>query len=126
MSENTNNQNRHSGKEGEGQSEDFFETAKKLADKAESFANETASKVRQSEAFSKLADALRQASDYMDEKSEEFNKSEFADKLEILKEKVIRSTDKYISRAKEASKDMAHDIEEAFESIKEKRKKKDQ
>lgn len=125
MSERTTDQNSNAGEEKQNQPDDLFETAKKMADKAEGFANKTTSRIKETEAFGKLSEVFKKVSDYMEVKSEEFNKSEFADKLEILKEKTVREADKYIGKAKDASKEIADDIDEAIESIKEKRKKKE-
>jgi hypothetical protein len=116
----------NSGKEEQDPKDDLFERAKKFADQAEGYAAKASAKIKESEVFEKLTDALKKASAYMDEKSEEFNKSDLAEKLENIKEKTVKETEKYISEAKKAGKKMADDLDEAFDLLKEKgRKKKD-
>jgi len=123
MSEKTTNQDNYSDQQKPDQENDLFERTKKIADQAEGYATKATAKIKESETFGKLNDAFRKVSDYLDEKSEEFNKSELADKLEVFKEKATKKTEKYISKAKKAGQEMADDLDEAIDLLKKKGQK---
>jgi hypothetical protein len=123
MSENTTNQDSYTGKEKQNQKDDLFERTKKFADQAEGYAAKATAKIRESEAFGKFTEAFRKVSDYMDEKSEEFNKSDLSEKLDAFKEKTIKETEKYLFKAKKAGQEMADDLDEAFDLLKKKGQK---
>ncbi len=123
MSEKTKDPDNMTGKDEQDQINDLFEKTKKFADQAEEYAAKASAKIKESEAYEKLSSALKKASDFMDEKSEEFNKSDLAEKLDVLKDKAVKETDKYINKAKKAGQEMADDIDEAIDSLKEKGRK---
>ena len=77
MDETTTGADNNSGKEEQVPKDDLFERTKKFADQAEGYAAKASAKIKESEVFEKLTDALKKASAYMDEKSEEFNKSDW-------------------------------------------------
>ena len=125
MSDKTTDQDNDSGKKEEAQPNDLFDATRKLADKTEEYFNDAASKIQSNETFSKLTGAFKKAGDYMEEKSEEFNRSDWADKLDALKDKTATEADKLLQKAKEAGKDIVNEIDEAIDAIKEKTRKKE-
>ena len=117
MSEKTTDQDNDSGTKEQTQPEDLFDATRKLADKTEQYFTEAAAKFQNSETFGKLTDAFKNAGDFMEEISDQFNKSDWADKLDALKDKTVIKTDKLIQKAKEAGKDIAEEIDEAIDRI---------
>jgi hypothetical protein len=56
----------------------------------------------------------------MEDKAEEFRKSDMANKIESLKDKAGSKADELLQKAKVAGIEIVHEVDEAIDSIKEK------
>ena len=105
----------------------LIEATKKFADKAEDYVTETAKKFKKSETYGKLTEIFNKGKEYVDQKAEEFRSGEMGEKFEAFREKAEAKAEVLIQKAKVAGKEIAGEVDEAIDSIKEKiDKKKDE
>jgi hypothetical protein len=123
MSDETTNKTGKTGDEEKNETDKLIEATKKFADKAEDYVSETAKKVKNSETFGKLTEMFNKGKEFVEEKAEEFRSGEMGEKFEAFKEKAASKAEVLIQKAKVAGKEMAHEVDDALDSIKEKTKK---
>lgn len=123
MSEEMTDKTGKTGNEEKNETDKLIEATKKFADKAEDYVSETAKKFKKSETFGKLTEMFNKGKEYVEEKAEEFRTGEMAEKFEAFKEKAESKAEVLIQKAKVAGKEMAHEVDDAIDSIKEKTKK---
>jgi DNA-binding transcriptional regulator YhcF (GntR family) len=105
--------------------DDFFDKTREMADKAEAKLEETFEKVRTSETYAKITDAMGQAGEYVEKKIEELKESDIPEKAEKFREKAEDETEKFIGKAKTIGANLADDLDEAIDSLKDKLSGKD-
>jgi hypothetical protein len=120
MSKEKTNKNEKSGKEEPKEADKIIEATKKLADKAEQYVSETAAKVKKSETFEKLSGMFNKGVEFVEDKAEEFSKSDMTGKLETLKEKAGSKAEELLEKAKVAGNEIVREVDDAIDSIKEK------
>ena len=123
MSDETTDKTGKTGNEEKNETDKLIEATKKFADKAEDYVSETAKKVKNSEAFGKLTDLFNKGKEYVEEKAEEFKSGEMGEKFDAFKDKAEAKAEVLIQKAKVAGKEMADQVDDAIDSIKEKTKK---
>ena len=122
MSDETTDKTGKTGNEEKNETDKLIEATKKFADKAENYVSETAKKVKKSETFGKLTEMFNKGKEYVEEKAEEFKSGEMGEKFDAFKEKAASKAEVLIQKAKVAGKEMAHEVDDAIDSIKEKTK----
>ncbi len=103
--------------------DELINKGKKLADKAEDFINETANQVRESDAFVKASGFFGKVSDFLDQKSEEFNSGEMGAKFETLKEQTEGQVTDIIKKVRVAGLKIGDAVDEQIENLKGKKDK---
>jgi hypothetical protein len=101
-------------------SDDFFDKSREMADKAEAKLEETLERVRASETYAKITDAMGQAGEYVEKKIEELKESDIPEKAGKFREKAEAETEKFIGRAKTISANLADELDEVIDSLKDK------
>jgi len=122
MSDETTDKTGKTGNEEKNETDKLIEATKKLADKAENYVSETAKKFKKSETFGKLTEMFNKGKEYVEEKAEEFKSGEMGEKFDAFKEKATSKAEVLIQKAKVAGKEMADEVDDAIDSIKEKTK----
>jgi hypothetical protein len=100
--------------------DDFFDKTKEMADKAEAKLEATFEKVKKSEAYGKLTDAMEQVGDIVEKKIGEIRESDIPGQAEKLRDQAEAQTERIIEQAKAYGSVLAGDLDEVIESLKEK------
>jgi regulator of protease activity HflC (stomatin/prohibitin superfamily) len=100
--------------------DDFFDKTKEMADKAEAILDATFEKVKKSEAYGKITDAMEQVGAIVEKKIEEIKESDIPGQAERLRDKAETQTEQIIEQAKAYGSVIASDLDEVIDSLKEK------
>jgi len=100
--------------------DDFFDKTKEMADKSEAKLGETFEKVKKSEAYSKITEAMEQVGDIVEKKIVEIRESDIPGQVEKLRDKAETQTERMIEQAKAYGSIIASDLDEVIASLKEK------
>jgi len=108
-------------------SEDLFDKAKQMADKAERLigegfdkAKEHLDKAKESETYAKITQSMNQAGEYVEKKMDEWNQGDLPDKIEAFRDKAEEKAETLIEQAKAYGSIIADDVDEVIDHLKEK------
>ena len=100
---------------------ELIEKGKELAGKAEDFITEKVREFQESDAFEKLSDAFSKVEEAMEQKSQEFQTGEMAEKFEKFKDKTGSQANELIDKLKEAGRKISDQVEDSFTARKSKK-----
>ena len=100
--------------------DDFFDKTKEMADKAEAILGATFEKVKKSDAYSKITEAMEQVGDIVEKKIGEIRESDIPGQAEKLRDKAETQTERIIEQAKAYGSVIASDLDKVIDSLKEK------
>jgi hypothetical protein len=100
--------------------DDFIHKTKEMADKAEAKFGETFEKVKKSDAYARITDAMDQVGEIVEKKIEEIKESDLPGKAEKLRDRAEAKTERIIEQAKEYGSNLASDLDEVIDSLREK------
>ena len=123
MNENNENKEPKGNDQFSEKSDELINKAKKLADKAEDFFNDTANQVKESEVFVKASGFFGKMTDFLDQKSDEFHSGEIGDKFEAFKGKTEGQVTDLIQKVKVAGIKIGDAVDEQLETLKGKKDK---
>ena len=108
-------------------SDDIFDKAREMADKAEKLIGEGFDKAKvhfekakESETYTKINQSVNQAGEFVEKKLEEFRQGELPDKIESFRDKAEEKAETLIEQAKAFGSILASDVDEVIDTMKEK------
>jgi len=102
---------------------ELIEKGKELAGQAEDFFTEKVKEFQESDAYGKLSDAFGKVEEIMEQKSQEFQSGEMAEKFEKFKDKTGSQANELIDKLKEAGRKFGDKVEDSLNA---KKRNKDQ
>ncbi len=104
--------------------ESLLDKARKLADKADDFIDENVEKLKQSEAFKSVTDAMDKAGNFVEDKIEDIKSGKTEEKIKEIKGKAEEEVKETLSKAKQKGKKLASKAADKLEDIAENIRKK--
>ncbi len=98
--------------------DEFFDKTKEMADKAEAKIGEAFEKVKTSDTYAKITNAMDQVGDYVEQKIEKLKESDIPEKVEKFWDKAENQTETIIEQAKAYGSTLASDVDEVIEKAK--------
>lgn len=123
MSDNSENKEAKGSDQFSDKADELINKGKKLADMAEDFIHEKASQAKESDAFVKASSFFGKVSDFLDQKSDEFNSGEMGVKFETFKEQTEGQVTDIIKKVRVAGLKIGETVDEQIESLKGKKEK---
>lgn len=97
---------------------EFSEKTKDFGDKAETYFEEAAEKIKSSDAFGKISGVFEKFKDKMESKSEEFQSGEMGAKFDEFKTNAGDHAGELVKKVREAGLKIGDQVEDAIDALK--------